>query len=286
MSITTYLVFGDLHGRILPAFRLALAWQREHGVRLAGILQVGDLGFFPDSTRLDKATRRHAERDPLELGARDVAQRSREADAVFADPDIPEAMWFIAGNHEDHALLESLQHGAGATPDDFPVDYYARVRCIRDGRIVTLADGLRVGGLWGIDDQAPHARRTTPPRGKIKPRSALELSYECFDVLLTHESPRDAMIAGAGSEDINLIVSCTRPSFAFFGHYHGRGRLDECDFAPTRVFHLGGFEMRGPGGTTEPGSVGVLRWRDGRGSFDYLSPDWLRTFTRHNWRHR
>jgi hypothetical protein len=38
----TYLIFGDLHGRILPAFRLALAWQRDHGERLAGLLQVGD----------------------------------------------------------------------------------------------------------------------------------------------------------------------------------------------------------------------------------------------------
>src|SRR5579872_6382190 len=94
MSASTYLVFGDLHGRILPAFRLALAWQREHGERLDGLLQVGDLGWFPDPSRLDRATQRHAEKDPLELGAGLVAERSREADAVFADPDLPEAMWF------------------------------------------------------------------------------------------------------------------------------------------------------------------------------------------------
>src|SRR5437763_161350 len=44
MCRSTYLVFGDLHGRVLPAFRLAQAWTREHGVALAGLLQVGDLG--------------------------------------------------------------------------------------------------------------------------------------------------------------------------------------------------------------------------------------------------
>ena len=55
MSLATYLVFGDLHGRVLPAFRLALAWQRDHGACLAGLLQVGDLGYFPDLSRLDKA---------------------------------------------------------------------------------------------------------------------------------------------------------------------------------------------------------------------------------------
>ena len=32
MCPVTYLVFGDLHGRVLPAFKLAQAWSREHGV--------------------------------------------------------------------------------------------------------------------------------------------------------------------------------------------------------------------------------------------------------------
>ncbi len=69
MGLARYLIFGDLHGRILPAFRLAMTWEREHGLRLDGLLQVGDLGYFPDPARLDKATARHAAADPLELGA-------------------------------------------------------------------------------------------------------------------------------------------------------------------------------------------------------------------------
>ena len=48
MSRVNYLIFGDLHGRVLPAFRLASAWGREHGTAVTGLLQVGDLGFFPD----------------------------------------------------------------------------------------------------------------------------------------------------------------------------------------------------------------------------------------------
>src|SRR5262249_45289764 len=58
MRPATYLVFGDLHGRILPAFRLAQAWAREHGAALDGLLQVGDLGYYPDEGRFDKATRK------------------------------------------------------------------------------------------------------------------------------------------------------------------------------------------------------------------------------------
>src|SRR6187431_3132685 len=106
MSESLYLVFGDLHGRILPAFRLARAFARDHRVRLAGLLQVGDLGYFPDPTRLDRATQRYAEDDELELGAALIARSSAAADAVFAADCVPEALWFTAGNHEDFEALE------------------------------------------------------------------------------------------------------------------------------------------------------------------------------------
>ena len=35
----------------------------------------------------------------------------------------------------------------------------------------------------------------------------------------------------------------------------------------------------------EPGSVGVLTWAAGAGAFEYVPADWLRRFTRHNWKH-
>jgi hypothetical protein len=143
-----------------------------------------------------------------------------------------------------------------------------------------------VGALWGIDGSAPRARRTAPQAGRIRPCSATELSCARFDVLLTHESPRDAMLLDSGSEEISTIIHLVRPAFHFFGHYHCPGRIATCDFGPTQVFHLHGFELRGPGGSAEEDSVGVLRWTDGAGTFEYLDPDWLRTFTRHNWRHR
>ncbi len=286
MTVSTYLVFGDLHGRVLPAFRLALAWQRDHGARLAGLLQVGDLGYFPDLSRLDKATRRHAERDTLELGTQLVTEPNRQADAVFAEADLPEALWFTAGNHEDHDALERLAHGRAATPDDFPVDYYRRVRCLRDGRVAVLPGGLRVGALWGIDDRAPMARRRYGPQARIRQRSATALCGESFNVLLTHESPRDAMLLDSGSDAISAVIDLARPHFAFFGHYHGKGRLAECDFGRTRVFHLAGLELRGPGKTAEERSVGLLRWDRQEGTFEYLDPAWLRTVTRHNWAHR
>jgi hypothetical protein len=217
----------------------------------------------------------------LELGVQLVAAPSREADAVFAEADVSEALWFTAGNHEDHEALERMAHGPGATTNDFSVDCYDRVRCLRDGRVAIVSGGLRVGALWGIN-----ARRKVMPRGRICQRSAMALSCAAFDVLLTHESPRDAMFLDAGSDAIGAVIRLARPAFAFFGHYHGPGRLDACDFHPTQVFHLHGLEFRGRGKTAEEGSVGVLRWTGHGGQFEYLDPAWLRTVTRHNWKHR
>jgi hypothetical protein len=285
MSEATYLVFGDLHGRVLPAFRLASVWSREHGTPLAGLLQVGDLGYFPDSSRLDKATKRYAEDDPLELGVQQVAVCTKLADDLFAEPDVPEALWFTAGNHEDFDALAALEPG-GRGVHTFHVDAYARVCCIRDGHVAGLPGGLRAGALWGIDDQAPNARKKTPPRGRIRERSAYLLACTDFDVLLTHESPRDAMFVDSGSEAISLVVSEAKPAFAFFGHYRGTGRQVAGDFGRTQVFHLSGLEFRGRGRCAEEGSVGVLRWSGQSGRFDYVDPDWLRTVTRDNWRYR
>src|SRR5688572_13426826 len=102
MTAVTYLVFGDLHGRILPAFCLARAWAREHRVDVAGLLQVGDLGYFPDVGRMDKATLRHGKDDPLEFGTQLVTEPNQDADELFFGDENPGAdLWFTAGNHED-----------------------------------------------------------------------------------------------------------------------------------------------------------------------------------------
>ncbi len=281
MAEACYLVFGDLHGRILPAFRLAIAWAREHVCPLAGLLQVGDLGYFPDMTRLDKATRRHAADDPLELGTVWVTTPSQEADDVFAEEGVPAALWFTAGNHEDHEILASLAHG-----DVFPVDAYQRVWCIRDGRVASLPGKLQVAALWGIDGEAPVRRRHAPARSLIQTSSAVRLACSSFNVLLTHDSPLDAILPDAGSQAILDILRAAQPAFAFFGHHKGRGHQIAGDFGKTQVYHLAGMELRQAGQHAEEGSVGVLRWNGASGSFTYLEPAWLRSFTRHNWRHR
>jgi hypothetical protein len=282
----TLLVFGDLHGKILPAFRLAAAWSADHGTPLAGLLQVGDLGYFPDPARIDKATLRHAKTDPLELGTFDVVQQNPLADSVFDDPHAAPGLWFTAGNHEDFAALDRLAAAAGREPD-FAVDAYGRVRGIRDGRAVGFPGGPRVGAVWGVDGGGPNARQNLPPRGYIAEKAADRLLHEFggCDVLLTHDAPRDAVRVGYGSEVLWALIGLARPAYAFFGHYHGDGHRAAGSYGATEVYHMAGLELRGRDGTPTPGSVGVLTWDDPP-RFEFVPASWLKTFTRHNWKWR
>ncbi len=284
-STRTFLVFGDLHGRILPAFRLATVWAREFETPVSAILQVGDLGFFPDPTRLDKATRRHAEKDPTELGTLDIVTSNSLADAILDDPDCPDALYFTAGNHEDYEALRAAVNAAGRQPSAV-VDAYCRVRCIKDGHVVPLREGPAVGALWGVDGEGTTIRRNLPERAYVKGRSADLLLASPLDVLLTHDSPADAKRVGCGSELISMLIGLAKPRFAFFGHYHGEGCRIDHDLGPTELYHMSGMELGGRDGCAEVGSVGALTWDGDAAAFEYLEEDWLRTFTRHNWKWR
>src|SRR5262249_31770623 len=195
----------------------------------------------------------------------------------------PGTMWFTAGNHENYELLKAWERRAGREADCFAVDAYGKLRCVRDGHVAGLPGGLRVGALWGIDDRAPRARERSPPRGRISRRGTVALSSARFDVLLAHESPRDAILTDHGSEDLGSVIRSARPAFAFFGHYHSTGRRIEGDFGATRVYHLSHLELDS---RAEEGSVGVLTWDGTAGDFAYLDPAWLHTVTPHNWKHR
>ncbi|MFW6114397.1 MAG: hypothetical protein ACOC7K_01510 [bacterium] len=63
-----FAIFGDAHGHLRLMFQLCRHWQLNTQTKLDGALICGDLGFFPDLTRLDKATRKYIERDPEEAG--------------------------------------------------------------------------------------------------------------------------------------------------------------------------------------------------------------------------
>jgi hypothetical protein len=135
-----------------------------------------------------------------------------------------------------------------------------------------------------VDGAGPNARQRLPARGYISERAVDRLTTQAFDVLLTHDAPKDAKRLGCGSELLATLIELARPRFAFFGHYRGDGSRAVKDFGRTEVYHLAGFEMRTRDGHPESGSVGILEWADGKGAFEFIGDDELKPFTRHNWK--
>jgi hypothetical protein len=101
-------------------------------------------------------------------------------------------------------------------------------------------------------------------------------------MLLSHDGPRDVVLACSGGEGLGALIGLARPAFAFLGHYGSRYGRVRAAIGGTQVYHLAGFEMRRGGSCAEAGSVGLLTWEVGSGTFVYLDEGWLRGFTRHN----
>ena len=55
---------GDVHVHVFHAIALAATWQEVTSRRFDLLIQVGDLGAFPDPERMDAATLRYLAADP------------------------------------------------------------------------------------------------------------------------------------------------------------------------------------------------------------------------------
>ena len=49
-------LFADIHGKFLLPFKLADLYQKKTGNKIDYILQCGDMGAYPNTKNLDKAT--------------------------------------------------------------------------------------------------------------------------------------------------------------------------------------------------------------------------------------
>jgi hypothetical protein len=98
-------LFSDVHGHLRIVLHLIRNWQIEHNSHLDGALIAGDLGCFPDSSKLDKATRRWVAVDPEQAGFTVIRPDATSLLATaqinvthrnITDPNVPiEARWPI-----------------------------------------------------------------------------------------------------------------------------------------------------------------------------------------------
>jgi calcineurin-like phosphoesterase family protein len=278
-------VFSDVHGRILLAFALCARWERETGERIDLTLQAGDLGVYPDETRLDRATIKHAKADPEELGfLAHFVERKAEVAAILDSTDCP--MIFVRGNHEDHAFLDGLE--AEASEPIFPVDAYSRICCLKTGVPYTFSAGTETVALLGI------GRVGQPLGAQAKPKylqpdeqeRLYRLEATPFDILLTHDVPQDAP-GSRGMEEIRLVLDAYTPRYFFYGHTEEPYQQQIDRNGVTTAIRMAdlNWERGARHGLLPRGVMSMLRW-SGREDhrFEVVDATWLEEYSAWSWR--
>jgi len=231
-------VFGDVHGALDAVYVSVHRFEKKYQVKVVGVLQVGDMGVFPDIARLDRATYERAKEDPTELGLADYVSGKKR-------PSHP--TWFVRGNHEDFDFLMRKRNAC--------IDPYNMIHHIFVGPLTVSSEGERcvVAGLGGVEDEdrwksgekggrkdgrigEPH--RHSPYRWKYITQKELDMLSAVregeVDVLLTHEGPSGYFqgMKNRGSKIVQRVVERLQPRYHFFGHYGGR-------FGPDYDFRIG-----------------------------------------------
>ncbi|WP_227429444.1 metallophosphoesterase family protein [Psychrobacter sp. I-STPA6b] len=242
-------IFADIHGKFLLPFKLVDHYQKTTGKSIDLILQCGDMGAFPDKSRMDKATLRHAKNDRDELGFID--------EFVLVQPEIAQClndlnvdMLCVRGNHEDHEFLDKLEDEATFLEQPaYPIDAYNRVWVCRTGMPITIQSkliqskantpkesknfvaltnkgkankntehtSLTMVGVGRIGDRKG---RTHPQFIQDYERQALKKlvkHHQEFDVLITHDKSSDSQ-RGYGSAEIEELLDQVAFAYHFYGH--------------------------------------------------------------------
>jgi hypothetical protein len=289
-------VFGDTHGHLRLMLQLCRLWQRAQGRHLDLVLQCGDLGYFPDPGRLDKATGRFAKNDPEELGfsryfalpepqERDeLVERTLTGPSNSLDSLRCPLLW-THGNHEDFAALE---HHVGKQCRA-SVDAYSLLEHLATGAVVAES-GLRIAAVGG----GPETQRPKAPRHNwqyVDERACERLLGETFDILITHCAP-----SGLGGETdhwgsplLRTIDEFCQPAYHLFAH-HKRPIPEGLIGKRTRCIWLDDVTFRrtynGEFGHLSTGCMAIIHWRGPEDhDLEILDSPWLREVNWHNWRH-
>jgi hypothetical protein len=255
-------VFGDVHGQILLPFQLAARWQQETGQELDLLLQVGDLGIFPDLARLDRSTRRHSLSHPGVLGfLQHFMTYDPAVAAILNETRCP--LVFVRGNHEDHAWLDALEEKAPAPA--FPVDVYQRLYCLKTGVPYQFTRGGTTLNLLGIGRIGrPAAARKDRPHyiQTVEQQRLNQVGPGSIDILLTHDGASDQIYVGSGSEEIARVCERLHPVYHCFGHYGGPCQYEQIGPAGTRSYKLADLlpDYQSPDQAIQAGAMGLFSW--------------------------
>ncbi len=207
---------GDVHGRVFHAIAALATWQQTRGEPFDLLIQVGDMGAYPDPDGMDANAKRHLAAAPAEADfSRLLRANGPRAEAIRGiRHHVGSPLHFLRGNHEDQAWLRQLP--VDPSSRTARVDQFDVLRYVPDGSVLTFGD-LRVGFLGGASDDAgdgaidPHAHN-----------SLMKLDPGTIDVLVTHDAPYGVSVGyhgqTQGSRLITTLVERLEPSSHIAGH--------------------------------------------------------------------
>lgn len=288
-SRSTHIAFvGDVHGCVFHALHALQELQKRRAITLAAVIQVGDLGAYPDPDRLDADGRRFVAANP----AQGNFFRLLSADPVFStEPwgravldrlreSVPPVL-FVSGNHDDVEWLDGLH--AKLDAPIVSVDPAGLYRHVRSGHVGRIA-GQRVACLGGIEATAPEV---VDESVLIDPVAYARLWREApgsVDVLVTHDGPYGMSTWRGevqGSPKISRLIERLRPRLHVSGHYHHTngprryGRTTSYSLAqlvPPKQ-HPEDDRQGNPDQSVSPGSIALFE--PDSGEFEYVDDAWL-----------
>ncbi|MAG37667.1 MAG: hypothetical protein CL878_15640 [Dehalococcoidia bacterium] len=229
---------GDVHGHVYEAIAAAVTWQMQTGKRFDLLLQVGDLGAFPDPAQMDAATSRYLAVDPAQLDFSHLlaATGVRAEYLLGIRKQLCSPIYFVRGNHEDFAWLAALP--IAEETKTAPVDRFGLFRYVPDGTVLEF-DEVRIACLGRVEK-----RTDSEPAGidRTAYETLLEMSPGSIDVLVTHQGPygigRGFRGQVQGSRLMTQLIEHLQPAFHLGGHlHHLNGPLT---FGPTTYLGLNG----------------------------------------------
>ncbi len=214
---------GDVHGMVFHALAALATLQERLGRRFDLLVQVGDMGAYPDPARMDEASKRYLEAEPsqghfgLLLHAEgELAERLRRLRGEFSGP-----LHFIRGNHEDYRWLRGLP--VDAASGTAAVDPFDFLRYVPDGTTLRFGE-FTVAFLGGEESGRSVEDGEIDPEayGRLMPLGPGEV-----DLLVTHDAPYGLSTGYhgqvQGSRLITGLVERLQPGFHLAGHYHLNG---------------------------------------------------------------
>ena len=198
-----FLVFGDLHGRILPAFRFGSYWAGEPARRSTASCKSATWATSRTS-RMDKASIRHAERRPAGTRRRSTSRTEPTSPTKSSTrPALPAGI--VVHRREPRRLRRTGTIRTSRRP----------ASRLRGGRLLSRSRhqgragppspaGCASAAVWGVDGGGAE-RRDEPPAARLHlPSGRSPHSRRVFDVLLTHDA------AGATQSGSGTAASCSR----------------------------------------------------------------------------